>query len=171
MVGVSGAPTPLVKGAESAAWRRDSGANASALAWASYFMRDDAATAALRAELRALDPGDDSLTVWATAASPCSEVAAEVQWPPQGPPKPPPGTQYALLPDIYAVPDPLPLTSQMLARLPPQALPPGPLPTKATQLLKGWACRLIFDTAAAIAAREAYFFAHPPSSTDKSYVG
>lgn len=91
-----------------------------------------------------------------------SAIADEVVWPSQGAPRPPAGAQWAQLPDIYAIPEPLPLTSQMLARLPPQALPPGPMPMMASDLLSDWAIRLILATNDAIQMREAHFFSENP---------
>lgn len=75
-----------------------------------------------------------------------------------------PGTAlWAPLPDIYAVPDPLPLTSQILVRLPAQSVPPGSLPTHASEALAGWFVKALFKTSDAIVAREAYFFQNPHS--------
>ena len=123
--------------------------------------KDAKAAARFTAALRSRDSGDGKMRDWGATTISMATVAKEVQWPPSGPPAVPAGAQWALLPDIYASTR-MPLTSQMLARLPPQALPPGPMPTKASELLADWAVRAIFRTADAIQKREAHFFRNPP---------
>ena len=167
VIGVSGPPIPLSKEPNSCAWRRGEVAPGGQNAWRSLLTRDGAAAAKLKAELRNLDNGDGHMLEWATTITSIRSVAAALDLPPQGPPPIPQGAQWTRLPDIYEVPDPLPLTSQMLARLPPQALPPGPLPTHASEILTPWARRLLFNTAKGVAAREAYFFSNPPPTHKK----
>ena len=130
--------------------------------WAALLRKDEEAAARLKDALRVAAAGDDRVDLYVQTVVSMRELGSDVTFPAQGRPRIPAGAQWTLLPDIYAVPDPLPLTSQMLARLPPQALPPGPIPTHANQILRGWARRLIFEAASMIAEREAYFFRNEP---------
>ena len=81
--------------------------------------------------MRSLDTGNGRMSQWAATVQCVADIAHELEVPPQGIPFIPDNLLFAILPDVY-VNSPLPLTSQMLVRLPPQAWPPNcPLPSQA----------------------------------------
>lgn len=160
VIGVSGPPVPLTRNPEASRWRDASPTPSALYEWRAFLDDDAAAAARFAEELRRLDRGDGKLAQWAAAVQCVRDFAHEVDTPPQGLPRVAPELLWAILPDIY-VPDPLPVASHMLVRLPPQSLPPGPMPAHATEALQPWAVRRLFDTAAKLCARETWFFSHP----------
>ena len=167
VIGTLGNAEPLIRSATASAWQRQPPVRSADERWRALMARDAAAATSFQTELRTLDRGDGNMREWAAATRAIKDYGDELVLPPQGRPRTPAGAQWTLLPDIYqVVPDPLPLTSQMLARLPPQALPPGPLPTHASEILTEWCERRLFTSARKICLREAYFFDHPPPPRD-----
>ena len=162
IVGVSGPPRPLVANAEARLWARTEPSEAAAAEWEAFLEQDALEAAGFKSELAAADRGDGRMIEWAATVSSVRTIAAEITPPPQGLPVMPQGAMWLPFPDLLAVPDPLPLTSQMLARLPPQSVPPGPLPKHALDALKGWFVKALFETTDAIVARERHFFENPP---------
>ena len=169
VVGVSGPSRPLVPNADARRWARAEPTDAAAAEWSAFLERDALEAAAFKKELAACDRGDGRMLEWSATVSSVAAIAHDVTPPPQGLPQMPAEAMWAPFPDLLSVPKPLPLTSQMLARLPPQSVPPGPIPTHATEALAGWFVRALFKTADAIVAREAYFFEHPisPGATEE----
>ena len=66
------------------------------------------------------------------------------------------------LPQAF-VPRKLPYTSQMLARLPPQQLPPGFIPSHITEALQGWAIRRVMDHVATMCKRDMWCYLNQPA--------
>ena len=134
------------------------------------FDKDTKTTARFTFVLRVRNKGDGKMREWAATTISMLSVAEEVSWPMSPPPPVPKGAQWALLPDIYATCR-LPVTSQMVAKLLAQALPPGPMPSKASDLLADWAVREIFKTADAIQQRVAHIFENsPPAGASKEQL-
>ena len=161
IVGVSGPPKPLVPNADARQWARAEASSEAALEWAAFMERDKLEASGFKAALAELDRGDGRMREWSATVASVAAVAGDVTPPPQGLPQMPPEAMWAPFPDLLSVPEPLPLTSQMLARLPPQSVPPGPIPKHATEALAGWFVKALFKTTDAIVAREKYFFDHP----------
>ena len=168
VVGISGPPRPLVPNSDARRWARAPPSPAAVREWQAFLKRDKLEAEAFKRELAASDRGDGRMLEWSATVSSVADVAHDIAVPSQGLPKMPPEALWAPFPDLLAVRKPLPLTSQMLARLPPQSVPPGPIPKHANQALAGWFVRALFKTTDAIVAREKYFFDNPiaPGATE-----
>ena len=135
VVGVSGAPRPLVKNADARRWARAVSTGDADKQWKAFLAADREAARRFRAALVACDRGDGAMIEWAATVASVADISHDIINPIQGIPLMPEAALWAPLPNIYEVPDPLPLTSQMLVRLPPQSIPPGPIPTHASARL------------------------------------
>ena len=161
-VGVSGPPIPCVPERTSREWMRAPAHPEVEREWRAFVERDKLEAEAFKKELVACDRGDGRMIEWSATITSVADIEHELVPPPQGLPQMPPKALWAPYPDLLAVPKPLPLTSHMLARLPPQSVPPGPIPKHASEALKGWFIKALFETTDAIIEREAYFFHNPP---------
>ena len=160
-VGALGPPVPLISNAEAHAWAAAEDDPAAHHAWLTFLDRERAAGEELAAAMRSVDVGNGRMREWAHNVTSAKDIANELPIPPQGLIRLHPSLRWTLLPE-YFVPAPLPYTSQMLARLPPQRLPPGFIPTHVTESLEPWARRRISLHIHAACNRDVWLFRKAP---------
>jgi hypothetical protein len=161
-VGALAPPVPLVAHASAHAWASADDHPEAHHAWLDFLDHERVRGDELAAAMRSVDTGNGRVVEWSHNVSTARDIAHELPIPPQGPVRLPASLRWALLPE-YFVPSPLPYTSQRLARLPPQRLPPGFVPAHVNDSLEPWARRRIARHIRAFCNRDVWLFRHTPT--------
>ena len=162
VIGALGDAVPLVPNSMGTAWNSAPDDAAAPAEWLLFLERDAQAAGRLAAAMTKLDAGDGRLANWALNVKSTQDVAHEIPVPPQGRVRLDPRLRWLFLPE-YFVPYPLPHTSQMLVRLPPQQIPPGFVPRHVSEAMEAWAIRRVHVHCLIERQRAVWFWQNMPN--------